>query len=69
MSDLGEVFMKLFEKPEMEVRNCENCNSGIITSNGIVCCIDKKQECLPNGSYKYWTPLVVIGEEDLEDEA
>jgi hypothetical protein len=29
MDDFGDIFGKLFEKPEMEVRNCENCNSGI----------------------------------------
>ena len=53
----------------MEVRNCENCNSGIRTKEGLKCCINKRDECIGNGEYKYWSPLVVIGDEldELEE--
>jgi hypothetical protein len=63
MDDFGDIFGKLFEKPEMDVRNCENCNSGIRTKEGLKCCINKRDECIGDGEYKHWTPLVVIGDE------
>lgn len=59
----SELFEQLFEQPEMDVRNCENCNSGIRTKKGLKCCINKKDICIGNGEYKHWTPLVIIGNE------
>ncbi|HBI27469.1 MAG TPA: hypothetical protein DDY25_07065 [Peptococcaceae bacterium] len=65
MDDFGDndIFGILFEEPETEVRNCENCNSGIKTKEGLKCCLNKKEECIGDGEYKHWSPVVVIGDE------
>ena len=68
MNNDVDIFETLFEKPETEVRNCENCNNGIKTKDGLKCCFDRQEECIGDGEYKHWTPLavIVIADENYE---
>lgn len=61
--DDGGIFGKMFDESEQEPRSCVSCNSGVKTDSGLLCCINKTKECLPNGVYKFWTPIVEFGDE------
>lgn len=72
MDDFGDsggldIYEKLFDEPETEVRNCENCNNGIKTKDGLKCCFNKKEVCIGNGEYKHWSPVVKLGSEMTEN--
>lgn len=51
------------DESENAPRNCSNCNSGILTSEGMKCCINKTGECIGQGEYRFWTPIVEISGE------
>jgi|GEM_PF-4915185 len=48
-------------------RDCSNCNSGIFTTAGPKCCVNKSEEC-KSGGYKFWTPVVNLSTEFFEEE-
>jgi hypothetical protein len=53
---------------ESVLRSCSNCNSGIRTSEGNRCCINKTEVCRPP-DFKFWTPVINFsGEFDETDD-